>query len=991
MLKQEAPIESGNTKEESIAETSIDSRNAIDSSSPIDSGSTNQESKEESIDTSSSEKESTQEESIEAGNSNAIQEDSIEAKNKNDGGQEDELVVHTIYNSSSEPTETTKGDEDRRETKTNQEEGGANKQHTKSIPPSKEDTETLFQKIIKGKLRENRSKQQEEYEPQYTQEGKSKKTQKQEEEKENKTLKEKCLNAINNASNFISQLIIKEPKVYSLAYENNIACKLDEDFVVTRDGNLVGGIKVSGISYAAANEQKERELADIRNQFFNKLDTTVELNIFCKKELIEFNIDKMQIKNRYANEISNKWRKGISNDIYKISYYLLISTKHKIITGFFEGQKKKLTEEQIEEEKNNYKYKKEKLQQIIQDAENILEEFTPKKMTSDDIINFYATYCNMSPTNFKYSNELITDSYITSDIEFKKDYMIFYTNRGEEIYARFISIKSYDGDETNSIIPTSILRESSDYYMIFHCEAINKEEAIRKVKKTKAFTVEIMKPAMEYLLQELSSERQNIMKMSCSCLVISKSGIEDLNYKTNNIQKIMERQNISIARETLNQRALFFSFMPSRGNLNARLRHQTGATLSTLCTFENDILGNKTNRWGREPVSIFQHISGQPYLFNFHDSDDSSAVGHTLVIGGTGYGKTTIMQFLMLELIKYDINIFAMDKLRGMHNFTEFIGGEYHDLYDKEQMYESNDKEEKSFSLNPFSLISNEENNMFLKMWLELMSKAEEDEYEFKLAIQDTIKQIRDTQNMNKNFIPSLTDFIQVMKLPNDKDKDFKIRFKEYQKGIFDNKKDALNFDKQISILNMDAIIKNPQLSALTAMYVFHKIKNISKLNNKGFFIWIDELRDYLNDNNMRDKIIEMIVEIRKINGVITMGIQNLDFLDNIENKETFLENMSNFIIFPTKDEAVLYKLSQKINLTNSEINFLSSTNKSERTILYKQKQTGSAIINVNLEKIGKNNLRIFSSSSNDVADLIELKAKYPSDWRERYIKGLKP
>ena len=25
--------------------------------------------------------------------------------------------------------------------------------------------------------------------------------------------------------------------------------------------------------------------------------------------------------------------------VYKISYYLLISTKHKVITGFFEGQK----------------------------------------------------------------------------------------------------------------------------------------------------------------------------------------------------------------------------------------------------------------------------------------------------------------------------------------------------------------------------------------------------------------------------------------------------------------------------------------------------------------------------------------------------------------------------------------------------------------------------------------------------------------------------
>ena len=74
-------------------------------------------------------------------------------------------------------------------------------------------------------------------------------------------------------------------------------------------------------------------------------------------------------------------------------------------------------------------------------------------------------------------------------------------------------------------------------------------------------------------------------------------------------------------------------------------------------------------------------------------------------------------------------------------------------------------------------------------------------------------------------------------------------------------------------------------------MYLFHKIKNISKNTNKGFFIWIDELRDYLNDKNMRDKIIEMIVEIRKINGVITMGLQNLDFLDEISNANTFIDN----------------------------------------------------------------------------------------------------
>ncbi len=187
------------------------------------------------------------------------------------------------------------------------------------------------------------------------------------------------------------------------------------------------------------------------------------------------------------------------------------------------------------------------------------------------------------------------------------------------------------------------------------------------------------------------------------------------------------------------------------------------------------------------------------------------------------------------------------------------------------------------------------------------------------------------------------------------------------------------------------AILKNPKLSALSAMYLFHKIKNISKNANKGFFIWIDELRDYLNDKNMRDKIIEMIVEIRKINGVITMGLQNLDFLDEISNANTFIENMSNYIIFPTKDEKTLEQLYSKLSLSGSEINFLSQASKNKRQVLFKQKEIGSAILDVNLSSLGKDYLRVFSSSSDDVNELLELKKQYPSEWRDRYLKGLKP
>lgn len=58
----------------------------------------------------------------------------------------------------------------------------------------------------------------------------------------------------------------------------------------------------------------------------------------------------------------------------------------------------------------------------------------------------------------------------------------------------------------------------------------------------------------------------------------------------------------------------------------------------------------------------------------------------------------------------------------------------------------------------------------------------------------------------------------------------------------------------------------------------FSQNKKYFKNSNKGFFIWIDELRDYLNDENMCNTIIEAIMEIRKVNGVWAGGVQNLDF-----------------------------------------------------------------------------------------------------------------
>ena len=773
-----------------------------------------------------------------------------------------------------------------------------------------------------------------------------------------------------------------QPKIYSMAKESNIMCKYDDNLIITKDFNVCMGIKLKGISYAAVNESEELELAINRNRFFTRLDDSIEMNIIAKKELSLLENDTSTIRNLYAKEVIEKWDKKIN--VYETSYYLIFSTKTKHIAGFFESIKEKTTTEQEDKNQNTALHLKAKrLMELKTNLMSDLSSYKPKLMNADELLNLFASYANMQKTNLKYSHKLITDCYISSNVEFKKDYIIFHQNNNQTKYARFISIKAYETESITSLIATSILRENSQYTLFLSCEAMPKDKAVKKVKEIKAFTQDAFKDELEFYIQELKSERENMIMVSYSVLVEA-DNLDELDEQSDIIKGLLENQGVIAVKETLNQNPLYFSFFPSRGNLNARKRSLQGRNLAALATFENDILGLPKNAWGNCPVTTFKHLSGSPFLFNFHDSIRVGAAGHTLVIGGTGYGKTTLMQFLMMNLFKYDINIFAMDKSQGMFNFTKYMGAEYHDFTDENK--------ENNFKLNPFSLKNSDENNLFLLSWLckmgNINASEKSDEIELENLVKDAIDKVRRTQNdtENNSKIPTLSEFHSTLNFGNNANAQIHERYNKYLNGFFDNEEDALNFKKQLAILNMDTILKDSKLASLSALYLFHKIKNISKNQNKGFFIFIDELKDYLREENMRESILESILEIRKIGGVMTMGVQNVDFFKDIPKSDSFISQMTNFIIFPTSNENSLKSMQEHLGLTNSELDFLRKTPKESRQILFKQVVLNqSAVLNVNFARLG-NFLRIFSSEREYVQVMNELINKHPNDFRAKYL-----
>jgi type IV secretion system protein VirB4 len=108
-------------------------------------------------------------------------------------------------------------------------------------------------------------------------------------------------------------------------------------------------------------------------------------------------------------------------------------------------------------------------------------------------------------------------------------------------------------------------------------------------------------------------------------------------------------------------------------------------------------------------VMPLQTLAGSLFSFNFHyskedeDSTGEKLAGHTMILGTTGSGKTTLETTLIGFLERFDLKLFALDKDEGLKLFIAALGGVYFTIRAGEQT-----------GLSPFQLPDTPENREFL-------------------------------------------------------------------------------------------------------------------------------------------------------------------------------------------------------------------------------------------------------------------------------------
>lgn len=169
----------------------------------------------------------------------------------------------------------------------------------------------------------------------------------------------------------------------------------------------------------------------------------------------------------------------------------------------------------------------------------------------------------------------------------------------------------------------------------------------------------------------------------------------------------------------------FYSMFP--GNVRRRPRPMPKTTRNLLGLFGMNTYSSGKQRGnpigdGSAVLPLQTTVHGV-YHFNFHyslpelDSVGEKRAGHTVILGATGAGKTTLQTTLLAFLERFDAKLFAVDKDGSMRGFIEAQGGTYFRLAAGEPT-----------GLNPFQLPDTPFNRNFLYDLVAACGRRKDDE-----------------------------------------------------------------------------------------------------------------------------------------------------------------------------------------------------------------------------------------------------------------------
>ena len=377
------------------------------------------------------------------------------------------------------------------------------------------------------------------------------------------------------------------------------------------------------------------------------------------------------------------------------------------------------------------------------------------------------------------------------------------------------------------------------------------------------------------------------------------------------IRRIFTSHDAKVIREGYGQLPAWFSRMPAqpRRRQCRSVFVSAGAVASMAPIFGPPVGTPRSGHLRKAALAVLETQWKTPYYYDLFKGD----VGHTLVLGATGAGKSFTLNFLLVQALQYDPRILILDLGGSYRWLTQFLGGGYMELSPEGDAGGG-------FRLRPFSLPAGERTFGFLAGWIARLLRiggwtlSGEDPSEIRARVEDIYA-----------FAPQRRTLgVLVRSLPS---KMWPALGRWHGTGAwgryFDNAADGedLNFEDW-QVIDMAGAAEHEDLCEAALFYLLERLRlaleNPDETARVKLMV-VDEAWRYLQDPAVLSYLAEAAKTWRKKNAALVIATQSAVDVTGTAGAEALLESMPTklFLANPELPE----KAADTFRLNPSEVN----------------------------------------------------------------------
>jgi len=431
------------------------------------------------------------------------------------------------------------------------------------------------------------------------------------------------------------------------------------------------------------------------------------------------------------------------------------------------------------------------------------------------------------------------------------------------------------------------------------------------------------------------------------------------------VEKVIQGRDFTCMAESVNAVEAWLGSLPGHAYANVRQPPVSTLNLAHMIPLSAVWAGpDRDEHLGAPPLFFGKTDGATPFRFSLHVGD----VGHTLVVGPTGAGKSVLLALMALQFRRYPHNqIFAFDFGGSIRAAALAMGGDWHDLGG-----DLTDGASASVSLQPLSRIPDVPERAWAADWIVniLTREGITTTPEVKEHLWSALTSLASAPVMERT-LTGLSVLLQSQAL--------KRALQSYCVGgpsgrLLDAETERLG-DASAQAFETEGLIGTGAAPAVLA-YLFHRIED--RLDGRPTLLIVDEGWLALDDEGFAGQLREWLKTLRKKNASVVFATQSLSDIDSSAIAPAIIESCQTRLLLPNERaiEPQITAIERRFGLNDRQIEILSRA--TPKRDYYCQSRRGNRLFELGLGEVAL--AFCATSSKTDQATIARVLAEHGRD-----------